>query len=235
VADAPAQTIITSKFYVVIKERCPEGIVFCKDVGVKVVEKSNCKARSLPARAEIRNCTGTDTPCQHMGWVFSYGGLDYRVTPSAEISATDSRGQEVLNEQGTFLHPDRAPGATVDSSAHACGLPPSVSTEPGDNGFICKYDGSQQEMNACAVRDYEAADRLLNQEYRKIMGGLTPAKRQTLLREQRAWLQKRDPDCRVDAGPMDQGGSSWPLEYFGCLKSATELRTKELGQWESRH
>ncbi|RZL97868.1 MAG: DUF1311 domain-containing protein, partial [Variovorax sp.] len=45
---------------------------------------------------------------------------------------------------------------------------------PGDAGdpSICRPDGTQQQMNACAVRDYRAADAILNIRYREVMAAL---------------------------------------------------------------
>jgi uncharacterized protein YecT (DUF1311 family) len=105
----------------------------------------------------------------------------------------------------------------------------SVMAAQDAGGFECKYEGNQQEMNACAVRDYRAADAALNQKYQVIMAALPPAERMALRKEQRAWLAHRDPHCKAEAKPSE-GGSIWPLEYFGCMQSATKRRTEELGR-----
>jgi uncharacterized protein YecT (DUF1311 family) len=101
----------------------------------------------------------------------------------------------------------------------------------GENGFDCKYDGNQQEMNACAVRDFREADKMLNKKYKAVMASLEPTKQRTLRHEQRSWLKTRDPKCKLNA-KSSEGGSIWPIEYFGCLKMCTELRTKELEQFQ---
>jgi uncharacterized protein YecT (DUF1311 family) len=103
--------------------------------------------------------------------------------------------------------------------------------EEGENGFGCKYDGNQQEMNACAVRDFREADKMLNKKYKAVMASLEPTKQRTLRQEQRSWLKTRDPQCKLKA-KSSEGGSIWPIEYFGCLKMFTELRTKELEQFQ---
>ncbi|GAB3257106.1 lysozyme inhibitor LprI family protein [Chitinimonas naiadis] len=98
------------------------------------------------------------------------------------------------------------------------------------NGFECKPDGNQQEMNACAIRDFQAADKALNNQYQQLMGSL-PAASQTRLRTaQRSWLKQRDPRCKT-ATKASMGGSIWPLEFYGCLQAATEKRTAELAKW----
>ncbi|MDD5579548.1 MAG: lysozyme inhibitor LprI family protein [Methylobacter sp.] len=91
----------------------------------------------------------------------------------------------------------------------------------------CRYDGNQQEMNACAVRDYKAADRALNDEYKKLMTLLPPVEQQRLRQDQRAWLKRRDPHCKAEA-KLSEGGSIWPLEFSGCLRVITGHRTGEL-------
>ena len=94
----------------------------------------------------------------------------------------------------------------------------------------CNYDGNQQEINACSVRDYKTADGKLNEIYKEAMSKLPPQKQLSLREEQRAWLKKLDPDCKTKA-KSSEGGSIWPLEYYGCLQSSTELRVKELEHW----
>jgi uncharacterized protein YecT (DUF1311 family) len=96
--------------------------------------------------------------------------------------------------------------------------------------FQCKYGGKQQEMNACAFRDYEVADRALNQTYTEVMARLPEAKQRDLRQLQLAWLKKRDSQCWAEAKPSE-GGSIWPLKFYGCLRFTTERRTKELEEW----
>ena len=102
-----------------------------------------------------------------------------------------------------------------------------------DAAFQCRHDGNQQEMNACAVRDYEAADADLNARYKRVIAALPATKREQLRRDQRAWLKKRDRQCKAEA-QSSEGGSIWPLEFFGCLKSATERRIRQLERWQRK-
>ena len=99
-----------------------------------------------------------------------------------------------------------------------------------DTGTGCKYDGTQQQMNACAFRDYKIADRALNEMYKDVMAKLSRQNQQLLRQEQRAWLKNRDPQCTEEAKDSI-GGSIWPLEFYWCLKSVTEERTGELMKW----
>lgn len=103
----------------------------------------------------------------------------------------------------------------------------SAFASAADSPFECKYDGNQQEMDACAVRDYKAADKVLNATYKQVMSALPFAKQKDLRRDQRVWLKERDPNCKAEA-KLSEGGSIWPLEYFGCLQTVTEERIKQL-------
>jgi len=97
----------------------------------------------------------------------------------------------------------------------------------------CKPDGLQQEMNACAVRDFRAADAKLNIRYVAVMETLPADRRVALRSEQREWLKRRDPRCKAEALPSE-GGSIWPLEFYGCLEKATADRIKAINGWEGR-
>ena len=99
-----------------------------------------------------------------------------------------------------------------------------------DDPIICKPDGNQQEMNACARDAYQAADKALNTTYASTLARLDAAQQKKLRAEQRAWLKKRDPQCKRDTkGSM--GGSIWPLEFNACRQQATEARTRRLADW----
>ncbi|MFT3735062.1 MAG: lysozyme inhibitor LprI family protein [Rhodocyclaceae bacterium] len=99
--------------------------------------------------------------------------------------------------------------------------------------FECNYSGNQQEMNACAVRDYKQADQALNQEYGSLMARLAPEQQLQLRKAQRAWLKKRDPQCRK-AVRDSEGGSIWQGEFYSCLEEVTINRTQQLKQWQVR-
>lgn len=100
--------------------------------------------------------------------------------------------------------------------------------------FKCNYSGNQQELNACALRDFRKADQVLNNEYKKLLGKLGPKQQAALRNEQRAWLKGRDPQC-LEAVKDSEGGSIWPMEFNGCLRDATVTRTKEIKQWPTKN
>ena len=93
----------------------------------------------------------------------------------------------------------------------------------------CNHEGRQQELNACAFQEYENDDKLLNERYKKVMQSLSKMKQDQLRQEQRLWLKMRDRLCKQEA-KENEGGSIWPLMFYGCLSSSTKQRTEALGK-----
>ena len=116
--------------------------------------------------------------------------------------------------------------------AAAFAVATSVAWGADDGGFQCKPDGLQQELNACAVRDYRAADAQLNIRYAAVMQSLSIERRVALRAEQREWLKRRDPHCKAEAAPSE-GGSIWPLDFYGCLEKSTTERIRLINRWEA--
>jgi len=92
----------------------------------------------------------------------------------------------------------------------------------------CVAPEAQQEMNACAAREYDKADDALNAAW-------IPAKAfadeigqgTSLLAAQRAWLTYRDLACEAHSSPF-KGGSLRPLIRSTCLSELTVERTAML-------
>jgi len=97
-------------------------------------------------------------------------------------------------------------------------------------GADCKPDGNQQQLNACAVRDFQAADIQLNIRYAEVMDGLPTGRRTALRQQQRGWLKSRDARCKTEVR-SSEGGSAWPLFFYACLEKATKARSAELDRW----
>jgi uncharacterized protein YecT (DUF1311 family) len=104
----------------------------------------------------------------------------------------------------------------------------------------CSNAMAQQDLNICAERDWQKADKALNVTYKtviaeaKAMDGDLPdylRGAETALREaQRAWVAFRDANCAVAGFPM-RGGSAEALLVYGCLRQMTLDRTDELSQF----
>lgn len=92
----------------------------------------------------------------------------------------------------------------------------------------CRDPQDQTTMNACAEDAYRTADRALNAAYAAKMAALpNDIARKHLRTAQRAWLVYRDKQCTAESAE-NEGGSIYPLVWFGCLKRLTEQRTATL-------
>jgi len=101
----------------------------------------------------------------------------------------------------------------------------------------CRDPQTQHDMNQCAARDFEAADRALNEVWPQVVAYVRaqdegadddrPSGEDRLRAAQRAWLAFRDAHCAVDSYAM-RGGSAEPLLYNGCRARITEARTAQL-------
>lgn len=97
-------------------------------------------------------------------------------------------------------------------------------------------DGGEQEMVACVVAEYKAADLELNRLYKQVKEQISPEDQKNLIAAQRAWIKRRDAQCALEMGPSDgdadaQIGTS-SLLYSGqmnnCLARLTLARIKDL-------
>lgn len=94
----------------------------------------------------------------------------------------------------------------------------------------CDLNGSTPEINACAIQDFENADRTLNSEYTRLRRSLTASEQTKLQKEQRVWLKSRDVECEALL-KGDEGGSIWTSEFYTCIAEATRNRVDSLRTW----
>ncbi len=93
----------------------------------------------------------------------------------------------------------------------------------------CDNAADQATMNACAEDAWKKADAELNSVYKKLQGRNKDDARASklLTAAERAWVTFRDAECEYGAAD-NQGGSIFPLVYFGCLDKLTKARTNQL-------
>ena len=102
----------------------------------------------------------------------------------------------------------------------------------------CDNPVTQMAMNICAGRDYQAADRELNEVWKKASarakqtdtGVGNGTQQRELLAAQRAWLTFRDAQCSFEANQY-RGGSIMPLIRSTCLTALTKARTEQLREY----
>jgi uncharacterized protein YecT (DUF1311 family) len=120
---------------------------------------------------------------------------------------------------------------------------------PNAGRMLTKVEVSAGEnrptVEVCSANDWEwgkgysdvqcrrisvGADRSLNEAYARLMAALPEEGRLRLRDDQRAWLKKRDPQCK-DA-LASKGAAPEPLDFLECVVSVTERRADELRQWQ---
>jgi len=87
----------------------------------------------------------------------------------------------------------------------------------------CDHATTQNELNNCAEDNYHVADKNLND----VWTALSDDTRAKYRQEQRDWIAARDNKCKTTAAEAE-GGSMYPLLYFGCLTDETRTRTRWL-------
>ncbi len=114
------------------------------------------------------------------------------------------------------------------------------------NPIDCNDAGNTAEMNECADRAYQKADKALNAAYKQTLeyirahGGdekpYDAASWEKALKDaQRAWIAYRDAECKELVAIEWTGGSGTSAAVTGCMTELTEQRTKMLkGRYASR-
>lgn len=90
---------------------------------------------------------------------------------------------------------------------------------------------SQAKQNECAVMHHAAADKALNNEYKRIFASLPKMQQKQLVLDQRKWLRMLDPNCKESIGDPERAGNMWSMEFHECLAQETEERTRILKSW----
>ncbi|PBB66586.1 urease-associated protein [Mesorhizobium sp. WSM4312] len=93
----------------------------------------------------------------------------------------------------------------------------------------CANAQDQTTMNQCAGKDFDAADKKLNDAYKQIEGRLKDdaASKKLLVDAQRGWVAFRDAECKFRGGPIDQAGTVYPMVVANCRTALTNDRLKD--------
>ena len=93
----------------------------------------------------------------------------------------------------------------------------------------CKTATVQMDLDACADRDFQAADKKLNAVYRALMQKAEAGDQALLKAAERNWLAYRDSECAYETSDSS-GGSIHPMEVSACLTEKTKARIAELNR-----
>ncbi|CBG87844.1 lysozyme inhibitor LprI family protein [Citrobacter rodentium] len=87
----------------------------------------------------------------------------------------------------------------------------------------CANAATQADMNACAITQYQTADKKLNETFRNALERAAEPQRELLKKAQNAWIAVRDADCALIASGTE-GGSAQVMIANQCLADKTDER-----------
>ena len=99
-------------------------------------------------------------------------------------------------------------------------------------GADCVPGGTVEQVNACALRDFQAADTEIGVLYADVMRALAAHERPQLRREHTAWMQQRNAGCKQATRAVEQQADG-PRHYHECLREKTRERRAGLMKWLS--
>ena len=97
-------------------------------------------------------------------------------------------------------------------------------------GAACRAGGTVDEINACAVQDFQAADTTIAVLYGDVMRALSAHERPQLRQEHTAWLRARATQCKQATRATEQQADG-PRLYHECLTRETQERRRGLMRW----
>lgn len=97
-------------------------------------------------------------------------------------------------------------------------------------GADCVPAGTVQQINACAVKDFQQADADHNILYGDVMRSLSAHERPSLRKEQSDWSRQRITQCK-QANKAFETQPDWPSRYHQCLVQQIKTRDVVLKRW----
>lgn len=88
-------------------------------------------------------------------------------------------------------------------------------------------DLPQVQMNLNASEEYELWDKELNYIYNDIFQKLDDSQKKELTASELKWIKKKEKKAEIDASE-NEGGSIYPLVYYGSLTRSTKKRIRWL-------
>jgi hypothetical protein len=95
------EVLLTPGFRVVVKRRCPEGMVVCDRVSYLGVDRQSGASLRLMGKTLHVTCIDGVTPCRFLGYEFRHGAYVYVVSDDGRLEVSRS-GTILRSEQGEW-------------------------------------------------------------------------------------------------------------------------------------
>lgn len=99
--DLAGEVLLTPGFRVVVKRRCPEGMVVCDRVSYLGVDRQSGASLRLMGKTRHVTCADGVTPCRFLGYEFRHGAYLYMVSDDGRLEVSRS-GTILRSEQGEW-------------------------------------------------------------------------------------------------------------------------------------
>ena len=91
----------------------------------------------------------------------------------------------------------------------------------------CKNPKYTPEFNFCSEQAFKAADKKLNDTYKKVQAALSEEDKKALQSIQRDWIKLRGQHCALETKETKQG-TSWYQFQTDCETRLTKARTTDI-------
>jgi uncharacterized protein YecT (DUF1311 family) len=122
---------------------------------------------------------------------------------------------------------------------------PVATPSSAEEAIDCNQAKSTVEINFCVDKDYQAADKALNEAYATTLKSVRSRDMEApydaksfetaLKNAQRAWVAYRDADCKELVPQEWAGGTGTTAAVLGCMIDKSNARIKELKDRYSDH
>ena len=116
---------------------------------------------------------------------------------------------------------------TLTAIFFAAFLSPTAHAQAGAD---CVTGGTVQQTNACAIKDFQAADTDQQILYGDVMRALSAHERPALRKEQSEWTRSRTTQCKKTQAAFE-AQADWPRRFHECLVQQIKARETVLKQW----
>jgi uncharacterized protein YecT (DUF1311 family) len=153
-----------------------------------------------------------------------------------ELAGHDAPAEYVrsLVAMGAFDRPSAPPSPAAAAPTAQPPVAPAAARQADDPVLAATASGeSESDPQSVANKEFEAADKALNEAYQAARASMSDPRKIALRDEQRAWIKRRDKACSereiaARSNGTVTGGSAMETEQLSCKAKMSTDRAKQL-------